>query len=300
MSIQYCYHYAGLRIRADLLIADWADFAVANLETVDLETADVDIRLCDYLPPVVAGQANISASEYRFSVPDTADYCVRHGREIVIVPRGNTREICLILLGTAWAALCYQRGLLLLHTSAVRLGDSAVAFCGESGAGKSSTTAWLLQRGADFVGDDLCRIDAENPGKAEIYPAPPRLKLWQNTLAQLAIPAERLERDQFRFDKYHTPVAVSPGRQPLPLHGICLLEWGPPALTRLYGQEALRRLITAATYRPYLLEPMGITAEHWQRCLQVVQRVPVYVLRREKDWASMDEAMQAVLKQWPV
>jgi len=65
----------------------------------------------------------------------------------------------LYLLGSAWGALCYQRDLLVLHASAVRVDGRAVAFCGRPGMGKSTLAAWLAESGHALVSDDLARFE---------------------------------------------------------------------------------------------------------------------------------------------
>jgi len=37
---------------------------------------------------------------------------------------------------------------------------------------------------------------------------------------------------------------------------------------------------------------MGVLADHWKRCLHLVQCVPVFELRRPQDWAGMDDLMR--------
>ncbi|MCX5786314.1 MAG: hypothetical protein NTX59_11560 [Elusimicrobia bacterium] len=287
---RYCYDYFGLRIRSEIEIPDWLPFR----KDEELNFPDVVISLnidaAAHLPesesrPVVDAQA------YSFHIPGTGGYLVHHGREIVITPASSAqaRELRLFLLGSAWGALCYQRGLLALHSSAVQVGDQAVVFCGEAGSGKSSAAAWLIARSHRFVGDDLCLFGVA-AGQASVYPSSPRLKLWREALGALGLSDEGLERDHFRLDKFHLPRRSA--LTPLPVRAIYLLEWGEPGLRRLTGVDALRRFIISATYRGDLLEPMGQVAAHWERCAELARGVPVWVFSRPRDWPEMDAAMR--------
>jgi hypothetical protein len=58
---------------------------------------------------------------------------------------------------------------LVLHASAVRVGDRAVAFVGSSGMGKSTLAAALCDLGHGLVSDDLLRVDGGmvHPGGTE-------------------------------------------------------------------------------------------------------------------------------------
>jgi hypothetical protein len=283
------YSYAGLQVRSELPIPEWTVFEEKH------PFADPEV-IISLRRPSAAAASNlpiVAADEYHFRVPEIGVYRVSGGREIIItpVPHAGRRELRLFLLGSAWGALCYQRGLLCLHSSAVQTGDGAVAFCGPSGSGKSTAAAWLLSRGFRFAGDDLCRFDPSSGRHPRIYLSAPRLKLWREALGPLGRDDEGLERDHFRQEKYHVPLPGAEKGRPLPLLGIFLLEWGDPGLIRLTGKSALSRLVAGATYRGDLLEPMGRLAAHWERCAELVRRVPVWEFRRPKDWGTMESSM---------
>ncbi len=293
------YIYAGLRVVSELPLPEWAVFE----QPARPNDADIVIALNSAPPasPASCSQAAIpliTANEYRFHIPQTGDYWVRHGREIVVTPApgAGAPEVRLFLLGSAWGALCYQRGLLALHASVIQVRERALAFCGATGSGKSSVAAWLVARGHALIGDDLCHFDIIED-KVCAYPSAPRLKLWRDALQALGQSDAGLERDHFRAAKFHVPgPAGFQPTGPLALRAICLLEWGPPGLVRLTGIAALRCLVAAATYRGELLEPMGQVAAHWQRCAELAKRAPVWVFSRPCDWSAMDVAMKRLIQ----
>jgi hypothetical protein len=309
------YTYAGLRITSELPISEWAAF-----ESGPSPQPDVIITLANGpLENVASSQGGIlsdvddekfislqiSAEEYHFRAPNAGEYWVRHGHTIQISPVAGAgeREIRLFLLGSAWGALCYQRRKLALHASVVRVGEKGVAFCGASGAGKSSTAAWLVRQGYPLVSDDLCCFDFPPEGPPLVYPSAPRLKLWREAIDILGWQEQELERDHARLDKYHLvglPELRDPWFKPLPLSAIYLLDWGEPAITRLSGLNALQRLVATATYRPDLLEPMGQVAAHWQRCARLIQHTPVYEFSRPHQWPALESSMQQLTAGWQI
>ena len=247
------YGYAGLRVASELPIPEWAAF----VQPGSFEDADVRIALGGaqtFQTSEVSKTSEVltpytTADEYRFHIPEAGDYWVHHGREIIVTPApdAGAREVRLFLLGSAWGARCYQRGILALHSSVVQAGDHAIAFCGETGSGKSSVAAWLIARGYRLVSDDLCRCEVADE-KARVYPSAPRLKLWHDALDVMGWSEEGLERDHFRMDKFHKDLTGfwKPVRS-APLRAIYLLDWGEPSIARLTGMNALRRLVAAAT-----------------------------------------------------
>jgi len=127
------YVYSGLRVVSEQPIPEWSRFVSSDA----LPHADVTISFVSALDEEHATKhvlPFVSAEEYRFYVAEVGVYRVLEGRKIVVIlePGANQAEIRLFLLGSAWGALCYQRGLLVLHASAVRVDGEAVASCAVS------------------------------------------------------------------------------------------------------------------------------------------------------------------------
>ena len=199
------------------------------------------------------------------------------------------------------AALLYQRGELALHAGVVAIDGGAVAFCGPSSAGKSTSAAWFARRGYPVVSDDLCRV-AMGPGSLPcVWASTPRLKLSAEALRTSRPPsAHAMPRDP-ADGKYHVPSHGLDPREPLRLDGIYLLRWGETAVRRLRGITALQRLQEEATYRPELLVGAAL-ARNWQLCAEIARRVPVWELSRPREWAALDRVMSDLSRreEWAV
>lgn len=296
---QWHYNYAGLHVDSSVEIPEWSGFE----GMVPSEEADVRIRLANgsqgWDEPA-ADAPIILADEVCFCIPGVASYRVREGCEIRVARARSAswRKVRLYLLGSAWGALCYQRGLLVVHASAVRVGDCAVAFCARPGGGKSTLAAWLTTKGYDLISDDLTRIEVPPQGSVLIYPSARRLKLWQDTLDALVWSSPGLEKDHHRYNKFHLSVDGNGARYPLPLRAIYVLDWGDSGLRRLTGHAAVRQVVSTATYRGGLLEPMDRLGLYWRQCLDLVRRVPVWELRRPRDLSAMEQTLRQLVAHW--
>src|ERR1700761_6525201 len=124
-----------------------------------------------------------TATQYFLRIHGIASYQVNNGNEILVCPDPGalSLDVRAYLLGTLFAVLCQQRGLLPLHASAVANGDGVLAFVARSGQGKSSLAAHFARRGFRVVSDDVCLIDTVTE-RAMVIPAAPWLKLWRNSL----------------------------------------------------------------------------------------------------------------------
>lgn len=284
---RYRYAYAGLTIASMIELPELEVFS-SQVRTV---APDVTIAVTETMSE--GASPDVFSSEVcRFTIPHVGRYAVLAGRRIEIAraPQVGLAELRLFLLGTAWAALLYQRGWCCLHASAVELPEGVVAFCGASGAGKSSLCAALVSRGARFVADDLARV-AIRSGTAHIFPSAPRMKLWRDSIQHIDPLTPIIQRDHFRLEKFHVLAKAPASSIPYPLKAVCLLEWGEHEVEYLRGKSALTRMVRAATYRPGLLEPIGTVGRHWQNLLDLLGTVRVLVLRRPKDWTELDAAL---------
>jgi hypothetical protein len=287
----WLYHHSGLSVASSVVIPDWDPF---RSQSYSLEP-DIHFNVlpsCEQVPSKSCVLKD--GKSIWIVVPAVAAFHIRDGRFIDVVgaPSTPTSHWLPFLLGTAWNALCLQRGLFLMHASVVLGPSGALAFCGESGSGKSSTAAALLSQGLSLVCDDLCRIDVcANP---LVYPAAQRLRLWTDAAQQFGYDPESLKKVLDGRDKYFvTPQAMMTSAC-VPLRAIFVLEWGEPCLVRLAGLNGLSRFISAATFRSKLIEEMGLVSEHWKQSLDLMSNVPVFIWRRPKDLGCLSTSLALI------
>jgi hypothetical protein len=296
---KWYYTYAGLRVASDLELPEWESFMhIGPYDQPDV-LIRVDVAQSNELSAAIP-EPIISADEYCFFMPEVGAYRIVNGKEIIVSPvsQAGQNELRLFLLGSAWGALCYQRGLFAVHASAVQVGNEAVLFCATQGKGKSTMTAWLAARGHALVSDDLCCINMPSQDQPSVYPSTQRFRLWNDALEALGWNSDLLERDHFRLDKFLFPWTGKPLLHPLPLRAIYLLGWGEFNLQRLTGMNALQRFVSQATYRGELLNQMGLSGTYWQRCLNLLQKVPVWELTRKKDLTMMNNTAKMLEQHW--
>jgi hypothetical protein len=245
-------------------------------------TPDIRIRYGETGAPE-DGPDGYSASEQGtlLRVPRVGRYSIREGREIVVEPSADAPDhnVRLFLLGSALGALLHQRGLLPLHANAIEMEGRAVAFCGHSGAGKSTIAAWFHDRGHRILTDDVCVIGFDAAGRALAYPGIPRLRLWREALEASGRDAGEYRRSFDEMDKYDVP-SERRALEPLPLAAIYLLRQAEadasgPSIERLQGVDCVETVVSN-TYRGAYLRTIGRTGEHLAACLRVARQVPVF------------------------
>lgn len=250
-------------------------------------------------PLAISDSCEANAQEFLLRLPGIGTYYVRNGTDVTVEPAAGVAAIDLraYLLGNVFAVLCHQRGLLPLHASAVGTPRGAVAFLGDSGAGKSSLVAFLAQRGHTVLADDICLLDPKAPLHSRVLPVAPWLKLWRTTLDALGQTSAGLPRVFTEDDKYRYAMHADP--TPTALAEIILLERIPagehdaPRLERLAPVHALHAVLEL-TYQSWLVRAIGQTESHFLRCGEALEGVRVYRMRRPWGFDAMDRTLDAL------
>ncbi len=107
-----------------------------------------------------AGQCGFGA-QISWLENKTCYLLVEDGCRITYQRKDGAREMYLrsYLLGWGMSMLSHQRGEPAIHCSAVCSEDGVVLLCGESGSGKSTMTAALLEQGYRLMADDMALVE---------------------------------------------------------------------------------------------------------------------------------------------
>ena len=269
------------------------------------EAVDVRIRLgrIDAPADTPAG-LHVEGDDTLLVVRAVGRFLVRGGREMIVEPGADVspRDLRLYLLGSAFAAILHQRGLLPLHANAMVVEGRAIGFMGHPGAGKSTLAAWFHDRGFDVLADDVCVVTADAGGLPIAHPGIPRLRLWREALEASGRATTAYERSFDDMDKYTVPTDLERILPPVPLSHLYVLEKAEEALSvaRLEGAAAVEAIV-ANTYRGAYVPRMGQTRQHLLACAQLVRTVPVFTARRRWGFDSIDaegEALEAHAREW--
>ncbi len=237
------------------------------------------------------------------TVRDVAWYLVRHGREVLVEPfdRADEQDVRRFLLGLVFGFICYQRRLLPLHASTVKVGRRCVAFTGPSGAGKSTLAAFMSQRGYPLIGDDFCVLSKNTDGAIIVYPRYPLLKLWEDSLKALKQDKENLLHDWSWQRKYPLLLETGFTTEPLPLWRIYILQVAEAShqekIEQIRGLEALTA-IAENSYQPILVKYMNLIEQHFKFCATITKAANVYRLKRPLCFDRMDNIVEQLEFHW--
>lgn len=292
-------HYTcyGLIIDSPLALPELleADTSMAG------KPADVTIMLDDVDPRGLPGGKQlgpflwVTNESLWLQVPKVARFLISDGTSITIDPEPGIDEASLrvFLLGSALGALLFQRGYLVLHGNAIRIGDQCLVCVGQSGAGKSTLAAGFLLRGHEILADDVISVDAHGCA----LPGFPRIKLWQDTADRLGIDTAGLRRIRPEMEKFNYPLSDRFTNQPLPIRWVYILgshNQYDIRLEKIHGLERFNPLRNN-TYRVRFMEGMPLRAHHLKRCGQLAGRIHLTQVTRPDHGFELDGLIERIL-----
>ena len=275
------YHLFGLAVASEIELSDLAPVAAHAAPDVFIARGAIDAAgAADHVPlPIANGSV--------LAIDEVATFAITCGNRIVVdaaagVPARNVR---LYLLGSAMGMLLHQRGLLPLHANAVEIDGRAVAFMGRSGAGKSTLAAWFHDHGHRVLSDDVCVVRFAADGRPMASAGLPRLRLWRDAVERSGRDTAALPRSYSgdeSFDKYDLAVVDgAPSSGDLELAAVYLLGEGEaPVISRLGGLASVEALF-ANTYRGAFVADTAGHRVHWQACVDLAGRIPIFGLQRQ-------------------
>ncbi|MGH7719674.1 MAG: hypothetical protein ACREON_12630 [Gemmatimonadaceae bacterium] len=244
-----------------------------------------------------------TAAGFRLEYNDTGCYDVSAcGRELTWYEKhGADMDLVRVdVLGRVLGVALHARGTLALHGSAVALGDGGVAFLAPKFSGKSTLAMALVGAGAGarLITDDTLAIDTGE--RVVARPGVHCVRLWNDSAQRLigaAAPAKRVACGKALVEDFGAEQVM---RGAVPLSALYLLapvrhiETGAPLRrTRLAPVQAAMSIVRHARLAALL---GGAEAPKvLRRAAAVAQRVPVFVLEVQRDFALLPEVVSGIV-----
>lgn len=283
----FCYTAYGLGFESEIRLAGPPEGSTSK---------DVQIRRGKVtFPPEMQQQWTwATENEVYCRISNVGAIQVSRGCEVVVDSLAEVEDatIGLYLLGPVLGILLQQRGLLVLHGSAVSFNGGVAAFLGNSGWGKSTMAGALAKRGHPVVTDDIVGVLIGD--RALTVPGLPRLKLKQETAAALGYPLSRL-RPLVAGDERREVIpndVSSTDTKPLE-HIYILAEGDIPEIEPLGSQDAVAELIRHS-YAASCLKGTPSVFAHLRLCAALVSAAPVCRLRRPLKLERTNEVAKLV------
>jgi hypothetical protein len=228
-------------------------------------------------------------------VPEVGNFFIKKGCEVIIdsspgIDKGLLRTT---LLGPILCIVLRQRGLLVLHASAVNIRGKAVAFIGGQGWGKSTLATAFHTHGYDVLTDDVMPIEVAS-GEPLVFPAYPQFKIWREAATSLGHNAESFSPIFKDAPKLSYKFSHGFQETPLPLHRIYILDKGEEhKISTVTLQEAFvemlchSRAISLVTHQKFV-------AEHLKLSTQLIKQVSFRRFTRKPALEDLPELVKMI------
>ena len=270
------------------------------LDDVTIEQVDVPKNI--HSPLFSNSWMEINENEFRMEVKNVGVFYAGHGQLVQFSPEpdASNSSLELYLNGSVYGAILHQRKILPIHGSSFIYKDRGVMLCGKSGAGKSSITTAFCLNGAEFLTDDVTPFEFKN-NKPFIIPKSDRVKLWEDSLAQLSEKKSTLNKIRPEDEKYYFPIKLS-SHSSFPLHNVFIIklknsdtvEFNPVSKTEAF--TALHSEI----YRLHYLHSMSALKQNYlKKITGICNHTKITIVERPADIkiSEMYSALSAYITQ---
>lgn len=270
-----------------------SELPLPELVAVEEASDDITILLRDLTNSEKLATQN--ATFFLGKTANIATFLVRGGKEIIIDPSPGVDGDLLrtIVLGPIWAVLLRQRGLAVFHASSININNSAIAFLGGSGWGKSTPAEAFYDRGYGVITDDVMAVRIEE-SPPQVFPAYPSVKLFPDTASFLGCDASAMYPVHSQTKKHAHRVALKFPQGPLPLRRMYVLASSEcNKIEPLQSQEAFVELVRNSRAVSLLRDPDSRNG-HLRQCACLVTKVPICRLQRRPVLSDLPEVVQLI------
>jgi len=189
-----------------------------------------------------------------------------------------------LLQNELMAVLLMQRGLLVLHASAVSVNGKAAVFLGDRGAGKSTTAAAFHAHGHALLEDDTVAVRFDD-GTPVVVPGVPHLRLSPDAVTALGFEETTTPAGDWGPVKQYLGTGAIP--DPTPLARCYVLQDGDSLEFKEIPPRNRPFVLVTSTYAQGLLPDTGMTEDHFEQCATVVDSASIKRLVRPRDHAQL-------------
>ena len=279
---KYYYKVYGLNICSELELPE-----LSPVQNIKVDVIIGFGKVPEHLPEVRGSGVLFEAAlnDFLFKFEGIGRYRVQNGKRIIIQPEREAfpAEIRLVLLGSSIGALLHQRGILAIHGSAITDGRQTAILSGQSGVGKSSLAAGLLELGYSVIADDISVIGLNGKQHFIVENGIPHLKLWKDVLVHLN-QADDLTKVRPQLEKYRIPIPV-PEEETPGLSKIVILSASNAtdfSYSEILGRDKFYQLRNN-TYRLQFIDKMNQTEAHFRNLSQLVNSIQMFHASRKHD-----------------
>lgn len=300
--MKYRYGVYGLNIESEIELNQLIELDKDNTDKIDVTISykKMTEEIIEMNKENKTMFINIDRNNTVLYVKDIAIYYIKNGNKIMIDTLGdpNKKRIKSFLLGWAFGVIFVQRNMLALHGATIIKNNKAFVISGESGAGKSTISSSLIDRGYKFSSDDVGVVELEGEDFI-IYPSYPLQKLGKDSMEILGYDTEKYEinvkgtkRERYKVIRNDNFV-----NEPLPIEAVFQIEVVNDSekveLEKVNGSKKLD-FILDNLYFSNVEVSSGMRPDYFKKCLDMAKYIPLYKIKRPVGKFTVNEQIKLI------
>ena len=220
---------------------------------------------------------------------------IENGNKIVyeVKPNADIMKLRTYILGWGMSMAALQRKEMAMHCSVVANEKGALLICGESGSGKSTTTAYFLENGYRLMADDMALTECRDDGTVWVKPAFPYQKLCDDVAISKGYDLESLIHIDEIKGKY---LVRYPGEfltRPEKVLGLIYLCKSSDEQVKAEEVVGLNRFYVCINnlFLRHLLQERKFSPAIGNECLKMASAIPVRMILRPAERDTLSEVL---------
>lgn len=291
------YYVYGLKIKSEIEIKEFVKLDYINDEDV---VAISYGRMSDEIKEGIREGKSIGLSDNKiwFHINDIATYCVSNGNkvEVELCDNADMKLMKIYVMCSCLGFIMLQKKMVAIHGGVIEIDNKAVIFTGDRGAGKSTLTTALREKGYKFISDDVAGIKIDKV--PYVMPGFPYQKLCESAMDKFGYDKEK--NTSFMSDKevkYVVPALdefVYEGRELVSIVKLTVGDVEEVTIEELRGSEKLNNIIENI-YRGEYIKHLGkMDPIYFKQCVDIAKNINFYVVTRPKDKFTVDKQIELI------
>jgi 6-pyruvoyl-tetrahydropterin synthase len=287
-NAQYWYQVYGLTVNSE--------FELPELPLVDSQdSADVSIFNGDFQQEIDQ-HSPTNECLYRVIYDSVGKFLIKNGNKIICdldsAEISTQKLFRRFVEHQLFAIVLLQRGVLLLHGSAVAVNGKGAIFLGPQGAGKSTTISAFHQQGYQVLADDIVAVQFSE-GKPTVVPGVTQPRVNSDTVAALDFEETAVYPDDYGPKKHY--IESDAEVRQVPLETCYILREGENIeIMASRGMDTFFH-ITRHVHPLGFLTDTDMTPMDFEQCSMLADKSQIRILKRPKEYDQLLSIVDAVV-----
>lgn len=291
------YYVYGLNIKSEIEIEEFVKLDdIDNKDVVSISYGKMSDEIKEEIKQ--GKRIKLSNNKIWFHINDIASYCVTDGNkiEVELCDNADMKLMKIYVMCSCLGFIMIQKKMIAIHGGVIEMDDKAVIFTGDRGAGKSTLTTALRERGYKFISDDVAGVKIDKV--PYVMPGFPYQKLCESAMDKFGYDKEAFT--SFMSDKevkYIVPAMdefVSEKRELVSIVKLTVGDVYEVTIEELRGSEKLNNIIENI-YRGEYIKHLGkMDPIYFKQCVDIAKNIRFFKITRPANQFTVDTQIDLI------